>query len=777
MTRRNLSPDPAAAAAAPEPTAERLSPEAERSGLVARVAALAVDHRRLVALAWIVILIGVLALSGAVGGASYSTNFSLPGTESQRVIDLLKRDFPAQSGDSDQIVLRASSGSVGDPAVRARVVPMLASVARLPHVSEVVSPYGASGTRAISSDGRIAFATVRFDERANLVPRAAIQRVIGVAQAARAPGLQVELGGQAIEQAQRVSLGAATGIGVAAAIIVLLLTFGSFLAMGLPLVTALLGLGTGVGLIAIGSHVIAMPNFSTELAVMIGLGVGIDYSLFIVTRFRESLNSGQDVRTAIIAAMDTAGRAVLFAGCTVIIALLGMFALGVSFLYGLAIAASLGVLMTMFAALTILPALLGRFGARVGRHRRRARRRAVARANAVEAGGGAVATATQPLGRGWARWAALVQRRPWPAALAGVAIMLVLAAPALSLRLGSSDAGNDPATLTTRRAYDLLARGFGPGFNGPLQVVASLPSAASAAALTQLPAALRAVPDVASVSTARLSPGGRTAVLSVYPRSAPQAAATATLVSQLRSSVLPPIARASGATLLVGGVTAAQADFSRVLSAKLPLFIGIVVVLSALLLLVVFRSLVIPLQAAVMNLLSIAASLGVVVAIFQHGWLGGVFNVKSGPIDAFIPVLLFAIVFGLSMDYEVFLVSRIHEEWERRRDASRAVADGMASTGRVITAAATIMICVFLSFVLGDERVLKLFGLSLASAVFLDAFVVRSLLLPAVLELLGRRAWVMPHWLGRRLPRLAVESRPVDSRPLVGRVAVSEDAG
>jgi RND superfamily putative drug exporter len=696
---------------------------------------------------WIVLLLGSSGISRAVG-TNFANNFSLKGTDSQRAIDLLQRDFPAQSGDSDQVVLHALRGRVTDPAVRARVAPVLAQIAHLAHVSAVVSPYSAAGAHAVSRDGTIAFATVDFDQRANVLPKAAVQRVIAAAGGARSPQLEVQLGGQAIEQAQRVSLGLATAVGLIAAMTVLLVTFGSLLAMGLPIITALLGLGTALGLAGVASQVISTPDFATQLAAMIGLGVGIDYALFLITRFRENYRGGADLQTAIEDAMDTAGRAVLFAGITVIIALLGQFALGVSFLYGLAVASSLAVLMTMLAALTVLPAVLSRFGERIARTRRGAR--AATPANGTGEAHGF-----------WARWASLIQRHPWPGAIAGLAIMLTLAAPALALRLGNSDAGNDPAGQSTRQAYDLLARGFGAGFNGPLQVVVTLPRAGDSPALATIAATLGRTPNVASVTPARLSPKGHTAVFSVYPRSAPQALATSDLVSNLRDTRLPPVARSTATAILVGGAQATSIDFTSVLSNKLPLFVAIVVALSALLLLVVFRSLVIPLQAAFMNLLSIGASLGVVVAIFQWGWLGSVFNVKGGPIEAFIPVMLFAIVFGLSMDYEVFLVSRIHEEWSRGRDASQAVTRGLASTGRVITAAATIMICVFASFALGDQRVLKLFGLSLASAVFLDAFVVRSLLLPAVLELLGRRTWALPEWLERHLPHLSIDrARP-----------------
>jgi RND superfamily putative drug exporter len=497
-------------------------------------------------------------------------------------------------------------------------------------------------------------------------------------------------------------------------------------------------------LAGLASQVITTPDFATQLAAMIGLGVGIDYALFLITRFRQNYRSGMDLQSSITEAMDTAGRAVMFAGITVIIALLGQLVLGVSFLYGLAVASALAVLMTMLAALTILPAVLSRFGDRIARPGRRAR----ASGETFE---------VRDARSMWARWSRVIQRHPWPGAVVGVAIMLTLAAPALALRLGNSDAGNNPPSSTTRHAYDLLATGFGAGVNGPLQVVVSLPRAGDAAATSTIAASLRGIADVASVSPARLSPDRATAVFDVYPRTAPQSLATSELVTTLRDKTLPPLAASTGSRILVGGQQATTIDFTNVLSGKLPLFIAIVVALSALLLLVVFRSVVIPLQAAVMNLLSIGASLGVVVAIFQWGWLGSFFNVKGGPIEAFIPVMLFAIVFGLSMDYEVFLVSRIHEEWTRRRDASEAVTRGLASTGRVITAAATIMICVFASFAFGDQRVLKLFGLSLASAVFLDAFVVRSLLLPSVLELLGRHTWSLPAWLGKRLPHLAID--------------------
>jgi len=697
-----------------------------------------IAHRRIVVVSWIVLAIGVLAASQAVGKRN-ANNFSLPNTDSQRAIDLLQSRFPAQAGDADQIVFRTRTGKLTDASTRAVIAPALERIARLPHVAGVVSPY-AAGAHAVSKAGTIGFATVEFDQRANELPKAAIDRVINTAEAVRSPTLQVELGGQAIKQAQQASLGFATGVGLAAAVVVLLLSFGSLLAMGLPIVTALFGLGAGLGVIGLGSHLVDMVDFSSELALMIGLGVGIDYALFIVTRYRDAFReNGGDVKAALELAMNTAGRAILFAGATVVIALLGMFALGVSFLYGVAIAASLGVLLVLAASLTLLPALLMFTGKRVGRVRSR-------RSRPRETGAGF-----------WFRWVGLIQRRPAWAALASTALLLVLAAPALGLRLGASDSGNDPTKQTTRQAYDLLAAGFGSGFNGPLQLAVRLPASGNTASLTRFTTAVGQTPGVASVAAPQLNPARDTAAIAVYPTTSPQSAQTTSLVKRLRSEVLPPLAKAAGATVYIGGATATQVDFAHVLSGKLPLFIGMVVLLSALLLLVVFRSLLIPLQAALMNLLSIAAALGVVQAIFERGWLAGPLGIQPGPIDAFIPVMVFAIVFGLSMDYEVFLVSRIHEEWQHRGDASAAVREGLARTGRVITAAAAVMVAVFASFAAGDDRVLKLFGIAMATAVFLDAIVIRSILMPAVLELFGRRTWAFPSWFDRRLPRLAIE--------------------
>jgi RND superfamily putative drug exporter len=728
-------------------------------------------HRLYIAIGWVILLVGVNTLAQSAG-TTYSNNFTLPNSDAQRAADLLQHSFPAQAGDRDTIVFKVAHGSVNDPAVKARMSGLFATVGGLPHVTGVVSPYTPQAAgKAISSNQRIAFATVVFDEKANTLPKSAGEQLIKAAKATRTPGLQIELGGQAIEQTQQEGFGLTTAVGLLAAIVVLLITFGSLTAMGLPIVTALFGLGTGLGLIALFTHVVDTPNFSSQLAAMIGLGVGIDYALFIVTRFREAYATPGptfgNVRESVVRAMDTAGRAVLFAGCTVVIALLGMMLLGVDFLYGVAISASIGVLLVMLGSLTLLPALLTFAGGRLVRPSRRARRR------------GAVATDIKDGGM-WLRWSEFVQGHSWTIASASVLVMLLIAAPATALRLGSSDASNDPVHLTTYKAYELLAEGFGKGFNGPLLVVAQIPKTehvtvgastnsssttetrqpvpgAGARAVARLRAAMASVPDVAAVGPARLNPTGSVATISVYPTSSPQEYKTTQLVSRLRNQVIPPVAAHNGMHVYIGGITAGSVDFAAVLAKKLPVFIGVVVLLSALLLMVVFRSLVIPLQAAIMNLLSIGASLGVIVVVFQWGWFDGLMGVKGGPIESFIPVMLFAIVFGLSMDYEVFLISRIHEQWTRNGDPHRAVNEGLALTGRVVTAAAAIMICVFLSFMLGENRVIKEFGLSLASAVFLDAVIVRCLLLPAVLNILGSATWSIPGWLDRMLPRVNIE--------------------
>ena len=706
-----------------------------------RLACWSIERRGRVVAAWCVLLVVSIALAGALKN-HFDNNLTLPGTGAQHAADLLHNRFPARAGDTDQIVFRTVGGSLRGFSTRARVTRALAAVARLPHVSAVASPY-TSAAHAIARDGTTGFATVTFDERADALPTNAVKTVINVAQQARSASLQVALGGGAIEESQRPTLGAATAIGILAAMVVLFLSFGSLLAMALPIVTALFGLGTSMGLIAVLTHAVPTPDFASELALLIGLGVGIDYALFVVTRYRDRFyENGGDTTEAIEVAMNTAGRSITFAGATVVIAVFGLFVTGVHIFYGVALAIALTVILVLAASLTLLPAALSFAGRRIGVRRRRR-----------TAGGLSGA------------WFNAILRRPALAAVAATALLLLLAAPALGLRLAASDASNDTASTTTHQAYELLSKGFGSGFNAPLQLAVQLPAKSHAQTLARLERAVAGATGVASVSAPEINPAGDTAALTAYPSSAPESSRTYTLVKHLRTAVLPPVERVTGATVFVGGYTASQVDFAHVLARKLPLFIAAVILLSALLLLVVFRSLLIPLQAATMNLLSIGAALGVVQAVFERGWAASLLGVTRSPIEAFIPVIVFAIVFGLSMDYEVFIVSRIHEEWTHGAEHTDAIRVGLRRTSRVVTAAAAVMILVFASFAASNNHLLKLFGLALAVSVFLDAIVIRSILLPAVLQLLGRATWRFPAWADRLLPRLAIEPPEPPEQP------------
>ncbi len=715
-----------------------------------RFATWTTGHRKTVILGWIVALIGVGMIAGSVG-SDFSEDFKLPASDSQEAFDLLETKFPAQSGDTATIVYRAPGG-VEAASVKRTMNGVFAGVAKVPHVSEVASPYEGGGAAAISKNGEIAYATVQFDAISNEIDDGDIQRVIDTSREASGDGLQVEVGGQPVEEARAEEEGDSSFmIGLLAAVIILLLTFGSVVAMGLPLLTALFALGVGLSLVTLGTHVFDTAEFAPQLAAMIGLGVGIDYALFILTRFRNGLDEGLESRDAAIAAVDTAGRAVLFAGVTVIIALMGMLLLGLSFLYGVAMAAALAVLMTMIAALTLLPALLTIAGRRVDK---------------LRIPGLGKRTPSTAEDTRWFRWSREIQKRPVLSALLSGGLLIALCIPTLSLRLGSNDAGTDPAGTTTKEAYDLLAEGFGPGFNGPFSIVAALPTKGEDAVLTETRKALEGEVGIAATTPVMLNPAGNTGVFQVYPTTSPQSEATTELLDHIRGEVIPPIERRTGAQVHVGGITAIFEDFGNAIAEKLPLFIGVVVLLSALLLMAVFRSVLVPLKAVLMNLLSIGAAFGLIVAVFQWGWGASLIGIDStGPIISFFPIFLFAIIFGLSMDYEVFLMSRIHEEWEERGDATLAVTRGLALTGRVITAAAAIMVTVFASFMIGEDRIIKLFGLGLAAAVFIDAVIIRSVLVPAIMQLLGKRAWWLPAWLDRILPRLHVEPAEGDPHP------------
>jgi RND superfamily putative drug exporter len=701
-----------------------------------RLAAFSHDRRRLVATLWVALIVIAGGLA-ATAGSGYVNNFTLPGTESQRALDLLRDRFPQQAGDTSQIVFHVQRGSLKTPANEARIQAVLAKVDKLPSVASTVSPY--KNTTAISKDGTTAYASLLFDKQAVDLDKPDIERVVDTARSGATGGLQVELGGQAIQMAQQAETGAGELIGIAVAIIVLIVVLGSFAAMTLPLLSAFAAIAAAMGLVYAATGAFSIADFAPTLAVMIALGVGIDYALLVINRFRGERAAGNDVRESTLTAMDTAGRSVLFAGTTVVIALLGMLLLGVSFLNGPAVASAAAVALTMLSSLTLLPALLGFFGRRV-------------KVPAV------LTEDAEP--RGWSRWSATIQRRPALFAAGALVILLLVASPVTGMTLGSGDAGNDGPAKTTRKAYDLLSKGFGPGFNGPLVVAAEVKGAGGKAQLARLQSSLKQTPGVAAVSAPVLNDKGDAATLTVIPTSKPQDSATKDLLSNLRDDVVPSVRRSAPAlaAVSIGGATASTVDFGDVLSSKLPLFIGVVILLSLLLLAVVFRSLVIPAKAAVLNLLSIGAALGVITFVFQDGHLASLIGVETtSPIEPFLPVMLFAIIFGLSMDYEVFLVTRMHEEWERTKDASFAVRHGLALTGKVVMAAAIIMISVFGSFILGDDRTIKLFGVGLASAVLFDAFIIRLVLVPALMHLFGKASWWMPAALDRRLPRLSIE--------------------
>ena len=702
--------------------------------MLPRLASWCYRRRRLVVVAWIVALIGVNVVAKTVGGDLLKT-FSLPGTESQRAFDVLKHNFVG--GDRGELVFKVNgAGDVNSPAVQAEVEKIIAALPKQ-HVASITTPWQPAGKANVSQDAKIGYATIQFDVQANDVPQNLATQMRSVVKHANTPQLQVELGGSMFtDQTQPAS----EVVGILAAVLILLLAFGSLLAMGLPIMTALFGIGIGLALVTILARVLDVPSFAPQVIAMIGIGVGIDYALFISTRYREALHEGIAPEAAVVHAVDTSGRAVLFAGGTVVISLFGLFFIGQSFIRGLAIGACSAVLLVMVAAVTLLPAVLGFVG------------------YTIDKWALPMAKRPKPVEQTfWARWSRTLQHRPWPAAILGFLVLVVLAIPAFGLRLGVADAGNDPSAFTTRRAYDLLSQGFGPGFNGPLLLASNVTSPDQVGAMAKLGDAIARTEGVKAVSPPITSPNGKGVLLQVVPDGSPQDASTTKLVHRLRDDVVPQNTQGTGLDVHVGGYTAVGVDLADTLGQRLPFMFIAILVLSFLLLMLVFRSLLVPLKAVIMNLLSIGAAYGVVVAVFQNGWARNLVGIgKEGPIEAWIPMMMFAIVFGLSMDYEVFLLSRIKEEYDLTGDNATAVSTGLAKTARLITAAAAIMICVFGSFVLSDLRVLKMIGFGLAFAVLIDATVVRLVLVPATMELLGDRNWWFPKTL-EWLPRVHVE--------------------
>ncbi|WP_328319782.1 MMPL family transporter [Streptomyces sp. NBC_00388] len=705
---------------------------------MAAIARWCIRHRLLAVLLWLLALGGTAAAAG-VAGSAYSNDYEVPGTESGRATALLDQGFHGLGGDSDTLVWHTGQGSVRASGVVQRMTQTLNKIDDLPGISSVGAP-------VTSADGHTAYAGFTFDAQSDEIPGAQVRAVVDTAKAAEADGLQVELGGSAVALTQTTGVHLSEAIGVAVAALVLFLAFGALAASLLPIATALVSVGTAYAGIGLLGHVMTVADFAPMLGMLIGLGVGIDYALFIVTRHRKALRRGLTVADAATHAVSTTGRAVVFAGATVCIALLGMLILRLDFLNGVAIAASLTVGLTVAASVTLLPALLSFTGMRALSRRERCR--------LAEHG-----PQPEPPTGFAARWSAFVERRPRLLGALAAAVMLVLALPTMGLHLGTSDQGNNAAGSTTRKAYDLIGQGFGPGANGPLTLVAKLDGAGDRVALDALPARLRTTAGVASVSPVTYNGSGDTAFITVVPDSAPQSQRTSGLVDRLRTDVLPRAESRTSLAVEVGGVTASYDDFADVIIGKLPLFVGVVIALGCLLLLLAFRSIGIPLKAAVMNVAAVASAFGVVVAVFQWGWGSELLGLgRAGPIEPFLPVIMVSVLFGLSMDYQVFLVSRMYEEWRETGDNRRAVRVGLAETSRVINSAAVIMISVFLAFVLSGDRVIAMFGIALAAAVALDAFVLRTLLVPALMHLLGRANWWLPGWLDRRLPHIGIEA-------------------
>ncbi len=690
--------------------------------MLARIARTSFRHRRAVIGAWIAMLFGTVALTGVLGGKTTSTG-RLPGTDSQHAQDLLRREFPQRSGDAATVVF----GNL--PGHRSTIDHYLHTVEGVHGVTQLDPLQVAPG-------GVIAIAPLTLANN-GVKPSVTAAELEHLAKPLRQRGLNVQFSGNAFSTG---GLPATEAIGLLAAIIILILAFGSVVAMGLPIVTALVGLGLTAASIGLVARFFTTPSFAPQVASIIGIGVGIDYALFIVTRYRAALLRLDDPEPAIVEAISTAGRAVVFAGSTVVVSLLGMFLMGLDYLHGLAVGTSVAVAIAVAAALTLLPALIGFIGLNIDRLHvgRRSRGRRIGL---------------------WERWAGFVQRRPWPLAATGLVLLVVMAIPLFGIRLGFADAGNDPGPSTTRQAFDLVARGFGPGANGPIVVAADMRVPGSAAGLRQLVTELRATPGVAGVTDPVTSPSGAAAVVTVTPTSGPQDAATVSLLHRIRDLV----PRSSH----VGGETAAAIDFSHVMRRRLPLFFGGVLAISFLILLVVFRSIVVPVKAVTMNLLSIGAAFGVMVVVFQWGQGGHLLGVSGAPIEAWAPMMLFAIVFGLSMDYEVFLLSTIREHYDATGDNAASVTAGLTGTARVITAAAAVMVVVFGSFLASDVRALKEIGLGLALAIAVDATIVRVVLVPATMELLGQANWWLPSFLDGRLPRVAIEGQAAEtSQPL-----------
>lgn len=720
------------------------------SRLLERLGRAGARHRWWFVAAWVVCAVALFFLAAALDGKT-NDNIRIPGAQSQQALDLLEADFPAASGQSASVVFQASEG-IRNPGIEAGISAAVANLQKLPHVVSVSDPYGPLGPAIISKNGNITLVTVQFGVVAQELPKDIYQQLVDATAPAAKAGAHMAYGGAVVDYSHQTPAGNADLIGLMAAVVVLLFAFGSIVAMGLPITTALLGLVVGMALISIVTAITDIGSLAQVLGKMIGLGVGIDYSLFIVTRYRENRALGMDIESSIGRSVATAGSAVLFAGTTVVIAICGLVIAGIPYLTRIGFMSGLVVLVMMGAALTLLPAVLAIVGDRIDKWKVPSLMHHADRA--AKAGH---PDPVSPRSSVWERWAHLVARHAWPFAAAAVAILLVLAWPVLSMRLGETDDGNLPSNTTQRQAFDLIAQGFGPGANGPLFVVVSLPQPGDTAVADTVAKAIAGTKGVADVAPPQTSPNGKVAQIAVVPTSSPDSAATENLVSTLRGSVLPDAVAGTGAQAYVGGLTAAFIDMGQQIQDRLPWFIAAVVLLSFVLLLLVFHSVLVPLTAALMNLLSVGAAYGVTVAVFQWGWFRDLIGLQSTvPIVSIVPMMMFAVLFGLSMDYQVFLLTRVREEYDKTGDTRLGVVYGLSRTARVITSAALIMIFVFGAFVLNPNPTVKMFGLGLAVAVLVDSTIVRMMLVPSVMEILGDANWWFPKWLSF-LPQLDLE--------------------